>query len=361
MIEEFTNLYIKEKGHVLKPRLGLVNPEFDRTFTPSVGAVHVDRFLKSEDVREPKRFSIIEFAYRNFDARKVEASSTTLSLFEMCSAFSFNDMGVKDYVDLCWEFLVNRLSLPKNKIYVTIWSGGNIQGFDFKSNTESHDAWLAAGIDKHNLILTRSRDCFLFPRLHEYSNVIDIIGPRDEVYFLLNDGSLLEIATLQYVINEVARHPKSMELLPAKTKSFVATAYGIERILMILENSPTIFDTSKLKTIKNMILDQMHNKQEQKVYESHLRVFIDAIRALVYILGEDVNRMTTRQKELVSSVFNQVIRASEDLGLSVTVDFYISIIDKIVEDNRKNYPHLLSNKEKVVGWLKWKYAQELDL
>lgn len=356
MIKEFKDFYIRENNHELKIRLGLVNPEFETAFTPSVGAVHVDRFLKSKEIDKPTKYSIIEFAYRNFDAKKVGVSPIFLSLFEMASSFSFNDMNIKEYVKLCYDFLVNKLSLPKDKIYITIWNGGSISGFKFEANKESYKAWLEAGINKKNLILTKSKECFLFPRPQEYTNVIDVVGPRDEVYFKFGNGLLSEIATLQYVDKELVKHRKSIELVPARTKSFVSVAYGIERLMMVKEKAPTIFDISTLKPVKNIILDKIENEVEKKIYLEHVHILVDSIRALTYLLAEDINKMTKWQKQTLNSIFNQIIRTTDDLGLTKEFIIYKLLIDRVIKEYKTRYPHLSQNKKNIITWFKQKLS-----
>src|SRR4051812_9904655 len=69
------------------------------------------------------------------------------TFFEMLGNFSFGDYFKKDAVEFAWELMTKEYGLPIEKLYVTVFGGGELgPGQMLGSDQEARDYWIEAGV-----------------------------------------------------------------------------------------------------------------------------------------------------------------------------------------------------------------------
>lgn len=87
----------------------------------------------------------------NVNARNWQ-SPIHLSLFEMAGAFAFGNESKEETLKKIWEFLNDELGCNKNQLWVTYFTGGELAGHQFETDTETFNAWKKIGVPQKQII-----------------------------------------------------------------------------------------------------------------------------------------------------------------------------------------------------------------
>jgi len=339
IIKTFREYY---KEFPVKERIGLINPEFPDTFTPSVGAVHLDRILKDEkQYKKTTKYSIADVCYRDFDANLVDRDR--LSLFEMCAAFEINNPNstLEDSIEKSYKFLTDHLGISKQKLVVTYFCGGRVLNKEVPENNISKATWEKLGIKK--LVGFKNQNFLLSG--NEYAkntSVIQVAGPRDEIFYELDDGRLIEIGTIQYLIREISYNAfKPLRISPSPS-----VAYGPERLAMCLNNSKSIFDINTIKQLKEIVENKL-GEDNYKIGLSQKSIYkiVDHLRAINFLVADGASFTGDQRGVRLKALLSRVV--SEAYKLDITdIDFYKDFITKTIEVYKERFPHLINLEDK---------------
>ncbi len=117
--------YFAERGHKVVPSSSLV-PKNDPTllFT-NAGMVQFKGLFLGEETRDYKRATTSQKCVRaggkHNDLENVGHTARHHTFFEMLGNFSFGDYFKRDAVAFAWEFLTEKVKLPKDKLWVTVY------------------------------------------------------------------------------------------------------------------------------------------------------------------------------------------------------------------------------------------------
>src|ERR1035437_7488185 len=83
------------------------------------------------------------------------------TFFEMLGNFSFGDYFKKDAVEFAWELMTKEYGLPVEKLYVTVFGGGELgPGQKLGSDQEARDYWIEAGVKAERIFDGSIQDNF---------------------------------------------------------------------------------------------------------------------------------------------------------------------------------------------------------
>jgi len=134
--------FFEEKGHSVLPSDSLV-PEDDPTllFTGAGMNQFKDMFL-GKGTLDVKKATTCQKCIRTGDIDNVGKTPTHHTFFEMMGNFSFGDYFKLEAIEMAWEFMLNEMKLPEERLSVSI----------FQDDEESYEIWLKKiGIPKNKI------------------------------------------------------------------------------------------------------------------------------------------------------------------------------------------------------------------
>ncbi|MCH7589926.1 hypothetical protein IIB34_02685 [PVC group bacterium] len=161
--------YFQDKGHTLCPSDGLI-PAHDPTllFT-TAGMVQFKPLWAGGELPYKRAVSIQKCLRAGGKGSDLENVGKTLrhhTFFEMLGNFSFGDYFKKEAIQWAWEFVVDVLEIPKEKLWVSI----------YEEDDEAYKLWTHC-IDSERIVRMGKEDNFWGP-----AGNTGACGPCSEMY-----------------------------------------------------------------------------------------------------------------------------------------------------------------------------------
>ena len=287
------------------------------------------------------------------------------TMFEMLGNWSFGDYYKKEAIAWAWELMTKVFEIDPDRIYVTIFSGDEEDGLEL--DQEARDEW-KKWISEDRILPFDKKDNFW-----EMGDV-GPCGPCSEITVDMRseeerakiDGKTLvnadhpevvevwNLVFMQY--NRLA--DRSLEELPEK---HVDTGMGFERIVMVLQNKQSTYDTDLFDDTKNFLesITGINYEKATEIQQIAIRVIIDHIRAIVFAIGDGQIPSNTGAGYVIRRVLRRASRyAFSYLGISepflykmveILAELYSGVFDE-VKQQQKFIERIIHEEEK--GFLK---------
>ena len=221
--------YFTEKGHKAIPSSSLI-PHGDPTLLlTTAGMVQIKPYFLGLEVPPNPRLASCQKCFRTTDIDSV-GDNKHLTFFEMLGNFSVGDYFKKEAIEWGWEFVVERMSLPPERLWVTI----------YLDDDEAFNIWTGIGFPAERIIRLGDKENFWGP-----AGDSGPCGPCSEIHYDFGDeygcgkpecdpscscGRFSEIWNLVFTAyNQDANGKRT--LLP---KPNIDTGMGLERMVAAL-------------------------------------------------------------------------------------------------------------------------------
>lgn len=276
--------YYGALGHVLLPRYALPHPAFRTSFVLSAGVIDMKHKLAGNG-SGPPRCVLIQPCFRHFDVNSV-ITGTHLSLFLMGAALHFDQPHPRSVVETILQFLLGDLSIEGDRLWLTTLSGGTLQDCVIPGETDSAAAWSALRLSSDHVVPLGVEQNFWREGAGSGEIRSGLCGPHAEIFFDLGHrtcaapscipgctcGRFLEIANI--VFPRFLLRDGRLESVPWL---IAEAALGLDRVAMILESAPTVFDTRAMSGFKDAAcrgaLADMHDPAAIWIVLDHIRSF----------------------------------------------------------------------------------------
>lgn len=336
----------EENGHVVIPRALLVPQDDPTTLFTGSGMQPLIQYLLGEDHPQGVRLSDSQTCLRAEDIEEVGDNRHT-TFFEMLGNWSLGDYFKAEQIPWFWEFLVGRVGLDPQKIYVTCFIGdekNNIpkddesgetwrelfkqQGLEAKMvDVGSEEEGYQRGMKEGERIFyyDDSKNWWSRSGIPENMPPGEPGGPDSEVFYLFDTikhdqsygenchpncdcGRFLEIGNsvfMEYLATEDGFKP-----LPKKNVDFGG---GLERIAAAKLNEPDVFKISLLWPIIEKI-EEISDKPYQGNVEA-MRVIADHIRAATWLALDGVIPSNKEQGYVARRLVRRAVLKAHELGV----------------------------------------------
>ncbi|MDX9755544.1 MAG: alanine--tRNA ligase, partial [bacterium] len=327
------------RGHEAWPSDALV-PKNDPTLLfSSAGMVQFKPYFRGEMGNTLKRATTCQKCFRTSDIENVGHTARHHTFFEMLGNFSFGDYFKEEAIRWAWEFSVDEIKLPKEKLWVSI----------YEQDEESADIWKrVAGLSDDRIIRLGAEDNF-WPA----SGILGPSGPCSELYF--DQGPAFGCGSptcapgcdcdryLEYwnlVFTQFDRQPDGS--LPPLGRQNIDTGMGLERLAAILQGKPSNYDTDALFPIIQHFEELSgYTYHQDKIRDVSFRVLADHIRATIFVLTDNVTPSNTGRGYVLRRIMRRAIR--HGLVLGIEKDLMAPAMAVVAEINRKEYPELVES------------------
>ena len=342
-----------EKNNHKKIASASLIPDNDPSVLFTTAGMHpLVPFLVGQEHPLGKRIVDVQKCIRTGDIDDV-GDEGHLTFFEMLGNWSFGDYFKKQAIEMSFEFLTKDLGFPVEKLAFTCFQGDG----DAPKDEETANIWLSLGIKKERIAFLPKKENWWGP-----AGETGPCGPDTEMFYWNSE----EVAPEKFdpenetwveIWNDVfIQYNKTKEgkYVPLQQKS-VDTGLGVERVAMLLENKPNVYEISSIKPIMNKVQEiaSIQNPTSEQLHS--LRIITDHMRAATFILGDNKAIIPSNldQGYVLRRLIRRSIRHLKLLGVNI-VDNNITpmIAEKIIELYQDEYSELKDNKEFILTELR---------
>ena len=331
--------FFKDKDHKIVPSSSVV-PFNDPTllFTNAGMNQFKDVFLGTgsrEYSRAADTQKCIRAGGKHNDLEEVGMDGYHHTFFEMLGNWSFGDYYKKEAIKWAWELLTEVWKLPKNKLWVSV----------FETDEEAFDIWeKETDIDKSHILRFGEKDNFW-----EMGDT-GPCGPCSEIHFDftekgcqpedVNSGheEVIEIWNLVFI---QYNRKKDGELEPLP-KKHVDTGMGFERIVRVLQNKSSNYDTDVFTPLISKITE-ITNKEYKGDNVSSINAIADHIRSLVFAISDGAIPSNEGRGYVLRRILRRASRLARKLDYNEPILF--QLVDTLVENSGEVFPELTEKKD----------------
>jgi alanyl-tRNA synthetase len=276
--------FFEEKGHKVIPSSSLV-PKGDPTLLlTSAGMVQVKPYFLGEMKPPSKRLASCQKCFRTSDIESV-GDATHLTYFEMLGNFSVGGYFKKEAIDWAWEFVIERMKIPAEKLWVTI----------YLDDDESFRYWRDIGVPESKIIRCGEEDNFWGP-----AGSSGPCGPCSEIHFDFGIekgcgkpdckpncecGRFTELWNLvftQYNQDESGNRTP----LPRPN---IDTGMGLERLAAIIQGKKSVYETDLFTPLLDCVVGLTGKKfGSSSDNDNAMRVVAEHGRAVAFLIADGV-------------------------------------------------------------------------
>ena len=304
--------YFTSKGHTYVDSSPIIPPNDDKTllFTNAGMVQFKDVFLGIKDSKYKSAVTsqkCIRAGGKHNDLDNVGFTNRHHTFFEMLGNFSFGDYFKRDAISYAWGFLTNELSIPKEKLWITVHD----------TDSEAKDIWLNdIGIEENKISVISTNDNFWS------MGDVGPCGPCTEIFYDFGSNyegnppghgdegeRYVEIWNLVFMQFNRLSKDKIVDL----PKPSVDTGMGLERICSVMQNEHSNYDTDLFVPIINFIKDNTQKKYHSEI--SSMKVIADHIRSISFLVTEGVRPSNEGHGYVLRRIIRRAVRHSHKINL----------------------------------------------
>ena len=335
--------FFKEKGHRVEPSASLVPVNDPTLLWINSGVATLKKYFDGTIAPENPRMTNSQKSIRTNDIENVGKTARHHTMFEMLGNFSIGDYFKKEAVHWAWEFLTSPqwLAFDPEKLFVTV----------YPKDVEAKRLWLEeVGLPTDHVIELEdnfwdigagpSGPCteIFYDRGEEFNDVAEddpenFPGGENERY--------LEIWNLVFSeFNHKA--DDTYEPLPNKN---IDTGMGLERVVSIVQNAPTNFETDLFMPIIKEV-EKISGKAtygENPIIDTSFKVIADHIRALSFAIGDGALPSNEGRGYVLRRLLRRAVMHGQKLG--ITEGFLYKLVPVVGKIMESYYPEVLEKRE----------------
>lgn len=350
--QSFLNFYASQGAPVIKSSSLIPEGDPSLLFT-SAGMVQFKPYFLGLKT-DMKRAASCQKCFRTTDIDNVGKTIRHLTFFEMLGNFSFGDYFKEESLKWGWEFLTKVLCLDPNRLYPSVYGGGNAPKDD-----EAKAIWekiLPKKLHGHILFLGDKDNFWTMGDTGPCGPCSEIYWDRGEQY----DHPGCEgpgkcscdryIEIWNHVFTQFDRQADgTFKPLPHKN---IDTGMGLERIAFIAEGKETPFETSLFRPIVETA-EKFFGKGygDSPENTSAFRIISEHLRASAFLISEGIIPSNEGRGYILRRLIRRASRYGRLLGASGP--FLHRLLPSVFRIYRDVYPEILSAEKQISETLRF--------
>ncbi len=269
------------------------------------------------------------------------------TFFEMLGNFSFGDYFKKDAIHWAWEFLTKELSIPAEKLWVSV----------YKEDDEAYNIWLNEVKVPASKIVKLGDKSNFWPSNARLNGPNGPCGPCSEIFYDYgvnpdcpngakcdpdcSCGRFSEVWNL--VFTQFNRKDGGiLEPLPAKN---IDTGMGLERLAAVVQGKKSNYQTDVFEPILKEIKSKITS-----ISETNARIIADHMRAVIFGINDGVLPSNEGRgyvmRKLIVDMTNIVYQARIEKPLAYT------FVSTVIQTMKQPYPELVAAEKEITATIK---------
>ncbi|KAG9050230.1 Alanine--tRNA ligase [Tulasnella sp. UAMH 9824] len=377
--------YFKEHGHTFVPSSPTIPYEDPTLLFANAGmnqykSIFLGTVDPNSDFARLKRAvnsqKCIRAGGKHNDLEDVGKDSYHHTFFEMLGNWSFGDYFKassfwRDAIRWAWELLTVTYGLPKERLYVTYFEGDPKQGLE--PDLEARDLWREVGVPEDHILTGNAKDnfwemgatgpCGPCSEIH-----YDRIGGRNAAHLVnKDDPNVLEIWNNVF-IQFNREEDGSLKTLPAK---HVDTGMGFERLVSVLQDKPSNYDTDVFGPIFAKIQEVTGARpysgkfgaEDEGEIDTAYRVVADHVRTLTFALADGGVPNNEGRGYVLRRILRRGARYARKKFNVPIGSFFSSLVPVVIEQLGDFFPELRKNQadlKEILDEEEASFARTLD-
>ena len=330
------------------PSSSLIPPPDDPTLLlTSAGMVQFKPYFMGER-RPPKpRLTSVQKCFRVTDVDEV-GDASHLTFFEMLGNFSVGDYFKEKAIEWAWEFVTERMKLPRERLWATI----------YLDDDEARDIWLKINVPEERIRRFDKKENFWGPAGNEGP-----CGPCSEIHYDFGGtcrlgkpdegcgpncecGRFLELWNLVFMQFYQDTDGKRTPL----PNPNIDTGMGLERASLILQDVPSIYETDLFQPLVARVC-QLSGKEYGKDAETDvaIRVVAEHARSAAFLIADSVAPDNQGRGYVLRRLIRRAIRFARKLGLETGKGAVLPLVaEAVIQKMGTIYPNLAEGRDFVI-------------
>lgn len=277
------------------------------------------------------------------------------TFFEMLGNWSFGDYFKKEAINWSWGLLTEEFGLSPDRLYVTYFEGDEAGGLE--PDLEAKEIWKSVGVPEDHILPGNMKDnfwemgdqgpCGPCSEIH-----YDRIGGRNAAD-LVNQDDPNVIEVWNNVFIQYNREPdKSLRPLPAK---HVDTGMGFERLVSILQDKPSNYDTDCFTPLFAAIQQVTGARpytgnfgaDDADGIDTAYRVVADHLRTLTFAISDGGTPNNEGRGYVVRRVLRRGARYARKYFNVEIGDFFSKLVPTLVDQMGGMFPEIVRKQDEV--------------
>jgi len=336
--------FFKAKGHTIEPSVSLVPKDDPTLLWINSGVATLKKYFDGSVVPDNPKIVNAQKAIRTNDIENVGFTARHHTFFEMLGNFSIGDYFKKEAIAFAWEFLTSErwLGFDPERLFVTV----------HPEDDEAFDLWLKfIQIPEEHII-----------RLEE--NFWDIgqgpSGPNTEIFYdrgsaygdnpddpeLYPGGENERFLEVWNLVFSQFNHNADDTYTPLPQKN-IDTGMGLERLVSILQDAETNFDTDLFMPIIKKVEEFAHTKySKDQACDSAYKIIADHIRTVAFAIGDKAIPSNEGRGYILRRLIRRAVRYAKTLGIEKPFMYkLVPTVGSIMEDY---YPEVSNQKNHIM-------------
>ncbi|MBW2557624.1 MAG: alanine--tRNA ligase [Deltaproteobacteria bacterium] len=354
--------YFKERGHAVVASSSLIPREDPTLLFTNAGMVQFKSLFLGQEKRDYKRATTSQKCVRaggkHNDLENVGFTARHHTFFEMLGNFSFGDYFKDEAIAWGWDFLVNVMGLPEDRLWVSV----------FRDDDEAFEIWnKKIGVPAERIVRMGEKDNFWM------MGDTGPCGPCSEIYYDLGKdvgcgrpecnlececGRYVEIWNL--VFTQYNRD-ESGTLTPLP-KPNIDTGMGLERLAAVMQGVESNYDCDLFRNILLHIEGVSGRKyKDNEDDDISIKVIADHCRAITFLISDGVLPSNEGRGYVLRRILRRAARHGKLLGLGRP--FLHDMVPVVIGEMKGFYPELIDKESyvrKVVINEEQRFMETLD-
>ncbi|TDV23582.1 alanyl-tRNA synthetase [Mycoplasmopsis mustelae] len=307
------------------------------------GVATLKDYFSGKKTPPAKRLCNYQKSIRTNDIENVGITARHHTFFEMLGNFSIGDYFKKEAIEFAIDFLTNWLNLDLEKLYFTYYF----------EDLETKNLWLSYGIKSEHLIAGDKKTNFWEVGSGPCGPNTEIFYDRGEKYdkrgieLLQNDIENDRYIEIWNIVFSTYNSDGEGNYTELKQKN-IDTGAGFERLVSILQNAPTNYDSDLFLPIINKIQSYTtfeYNTQayfskdeQQNQINSYFKIIADHMRAVVNAIADGAKPSNVGRGYILRRLIRRSVYIAMQLGI------YQPFLYQLVEVIKNTLPYEYDSK-----------------
>ena len=350
----FVAFFAEKQHHIVPSAPMVVKGDPTLMFTNAGMNQFKDIILGNVEAKYPRvadAQKCLRVSGKHNDLEEVGHDTYHHTMFEMLGNWSFGDYFKEEAISWAWEFLHDRLGIPADRLYATIFEGAESDGLERDNEAASY--W-GRFLPQERILDGNKKDNFW--EMGETGPC----GPCSEIHIdLRSDDERMQQSGRELVNRD---HPQvveiwnlvfmqynrmadgSLSLLPHKV---IDTGMGFERLCMAMQGKRSNYDTDIFQPLIGAVAELSgipYGKGESS--DVAMRVVADHVRTIAFAITDGQLPSNAKAGYVIRRILRRAVRYGYTF-LGRREAFMYALLPTLIESMGGAYPELIAQKDLI--------------